>query len=236
MLAILAITLTGAELRLDWNDNSDNEEGFVIERSQDGVDFLITDQVGINVQTYTDTNLLPSTEYWYRVRAFNSFGQSGSSNVDSAVTQADGAAPGAPGNLKLTMPGRMTNISSRGLVSVEAGIVIGGFVIVDGPVKVLVRAVGPTLAGYGIQDVLADPHLKLVIPDGTVILENDNWAGQEIIDATTAVGAFPLPTGSLDSAFVIQLPPGNYTTHVAGVGGLSGVALLEIYEVPPSNN
>lgn len=65
---------------------------------------------------------------------------------------------------------------------------------------------------------------------------NDNWlasAGSQVVSTTTAVGAFPLAAGSKDSALVIQLGPGAYTAQVTGVGGLTGVVLLEIYDADP---
>lgn len=232
-LIAFAVGLNAAELRLNWNDNSDNEEGFLIERSIDGgSEFIIIDQVGVNTETYLDTSLVGDTEYWYRVKAFNSFGTSGASNVASAITNPDGFPPNNPNSLTLEMAGKLTNISSRGLVEVDQQIVIGGFVIQDGPVKVLMRGIGPTLANYGITNPLANPRIALVLQDGTVVLENDNWSGTDVAAAAQQVGAFPLPAGSLDAALLINLPPGTYTTHLSGVGGIQGVALLEIYAVP----
>lgn len=71
---------------LTWVDNSDNENGFNIERSEDGVTFAEIDTVAADVTTYTDTGLSHSTKYWYRVRAYNGDGFSDYSNVDSTKT------------------------------------------------------------------------------------------------------------------------------------------------------
>jgi len=231
-LIALAVGLNAAELRLNWQDNSDNESGFLIERSIDGgSEFLIIDQTLVNEETYLDTGLIGDTEYWYRVRAYNSFGNSGATNVASAITNPDGNPPTPPTALSLEMAGKLTNISSRGLVEVDQQIVIGGFVIEDGPVKILMRGVGPTLSQFGITNPLPNPRISLVLQDGTVVLENDNWSGTDVAQAAADVGAFPLPAGSLDAALLINLPPGTYTTHLSGVGGMQGVALLEIYAV-----
>src|SRR5207302_7369459 len=66
----------------------------------------------------------------------------------------------------------------------------------------------------------------------TKLLENDNWAGTSALSrAFTGVGAFPLDAMSKDAALLVTLPPGNYTAQVSGVGGTSGVALVEVYAV-----
>lgn len=75
-------------VNLLWQDNSDNEHGFIIERSKIGPSsgFVQIGQTGPNHQTFTDTPVMPNTNYWYRVRAFNSLGGSGNSNAASAMT------------------------------------------------------------------------------------------------------------------------------------------------------
>jgi len=230
-LLLVPVVVFAAELTLNWNDNSTNENGFLIERGLDGTNFVTVADTPADVTTYKDTGLDPSTEYFYRVRAYNDFGNSGYSNIASATTPAIGTPPGAPGNLDLTLPGRLTNISSRGPVAVGAEVVIGGFTIEGGPAKILIRAVGPSLAPYGINNPLADPSLTVLL-GGVQVAFNDNWSGQEIADAAAQVGAFALPVGSKDSALIGTLPAGQYTTQLRGVGGTTGVALLEVYAVP----
>ena len=76
----LAATAGGAStINLSWTDNSDNEDGFSIERSNDGINFSVVGTAGVNQTIYQDTGLSPSATYTYRVRAYNSFqGFSGS--------------------------------------------------------------------------------------------------------------------------------------------------------------
>jgi hypothetical protein len=126
---------------------------------------------------------------------------------------------------------RLVNVSARTQVGTDENVLIAGFVIGgQSPVRVLLRAVGPTLTAFGVGGVLADP--KLEIYRGTSkVNENDNW------DAATAatfasVGAFNFTAGSRDAALVATLPPGSYTAQVSGVGGTTGVALVEVYELP----
>ncbi|HEU5081551.1 MAG TPA: MBG domain-containing protein [Opitutaceae bacterium] len=141
---------------------------------------------------------------------------------------------------------RLINISSRGMVDSNGGPLIGGFIIAgNSPKKVLIRAAGPALAPYGVAGFLADPKLKVYDGDGTVVAQNDDWgtpatvqAGQtaasaSAISATTqAIGAFAFAPASKDAALVVTLAPGAHTAVVSGLPGASGVALIEIYEVP----
>jgi len=128
------------------------------------------------------------------------------------------------------------NLSARDNVGLGDNILIVGFVI-DGtaPKKVLIRAVGPALASQGVTGVLVDPKLRL-FHGGTVLTENDNWSagadGPTLAAAAQTVGAQPLPNGSKDAALLVYLAPGLYSAQVSGVGDTTGVALVEVYDVP----
>ena len=132
---------------------------------------------------------------------------------------------------------RLINISSRGEVTSGENILIGGFIITgNSPKKVLVRGIGPGLAAQQVSHPLADPLLK-VYQAGTVLATNDNWsadatAAAELTAAATTLGAFPLTAGSKDAALILNLAPGYYTAHVESADGSSGIALVEIYEIP----
>jgi hypothetical protein len=130
---------------------------------------------------------------------------------------------------------RLINVSARTLSGTGADVLIAGFVI-SGPAgatkRVLLRAIGPTLTVFGVGGVLADPRLELFNASTVRIQENDNWGGgAELADTFRAVGAFGLDGASRDAALVVTLPVGAYTAQVTGVGG-TGVALVEVYEVP----
>lgn len=94
-----AEALSKTEIRLTWKDNSNNEDGFKIERKTTDGTYTLIGSVGANVTTYTDMNLNPATTYYYRVYAYNSAGNSGYSNEASATTLAPGA-PNPPSNLQ----------------------------------------------------------------------------------------------------------------------------------------
>lgn len=143
------------------------------------------------------------------------------------VTQGGPAAPKA------------INVSTRGAVGTGANSLIAGFVV-TGQVsrRMLIRGAGPTLANLGVPGVLADPILTLSAQStGQVLRTNDNWgSGEEapiIASAASAAGAFPFPAGSRDAAMIVMLPPGAYTVQLAGVGGGTGVGIVEVYDVDP---
>ena len=131
----------------------------------------------------------------------------------------------------------ISNLSTRAQVGTGGDIIITGFNVGAGTNKtVLIRATGPALNAFGVTGTLADPKLEL-FSGATKIAENDNWgtpvgSAAPITAATfTSVGAFQLTAGSRDSALLATLAPGAYTAQVSGVGGGTGVALVEVYEV-----
>lgn len=128
---------------------------------------------------------------------------------------------------------RLINVSARTLVGSGADRLITGFVIVGPtPKTVLVRAIGPTLAAFGVTGTLSDPQLELY-SGSTKLFANDDWSNASALAATAArVGAFALPAASRDSALVATLAPGAYTAQVSGAANSTGIALVEVYEVP----
>ena len=127
---------------------------------------------------------------------------------------------------------QLGNLSTRGFVDIGDNVMIGGFIL--GPddalnANVLVRAIGPSLTAFGVTDALADPVLELHDANGTLLVSNDNWRS----DQETEIEATGLqPTNDLESAILMSLPPGSYTAVVAGSGGSTGVALVEVYRLP----
>jgi hypothetical protein len=129
---------------------------------------------------------------------------------------------------------RLVNISSRGLVTPDDGVLIGGFIVTgNSPKTLLIRGIGPALTAFGIAGVLADPALT-IYQDSKVITTNEGWANSAAITtAAIQTGAFTLPSGSKDAAVLITLNPGAYTAQIKSAkNASSGVALIETYEVP----
>ena len=81
---LIATAASATSVNLTWDDNADNETGYIIERSSDGIDWLEIDTVAAKAQAYLDTAAAPSTQYFYRVRATNSGGDSDSSTPRTA--------------------------------------------------------------------------------------------------------------------------------------------------------
>lgn len=138
-----------------------------------------------------------------------------------------------------TSSGRLVNLSARGVVSPEAGVMIPA--VVTGPSiagtakKLLFRGIGPGLANFGISNALADPTIRVVDGSGRTVATNDNWENNPNLAelrAVTAQLAFPLAAGSKDAAVLVALPPGSYTCVVSSVNNTTGTALVEVYEVP----
>ncbi len=134
-----------------------------------------------------------------------------------------------------TTASRLINLSVRTQVGTGENILIVGFVVEgNAPKQILLRAVGPGLAQFGVGGVLADPRLSLFSSGvSTATQVNDNWGGSAALSAAfTATGAFGLASVSKDAALLVTLQPGAYTAQVSGVGDTTGVALVEVYEVP----
>lgn len=129
--------------------------------------------------------------------------------------------------------GRLVNLSTRmrldqSDVGIIAGFVIGG----DVPARVLVRAVGPGLAQFGLSDGLPNPTL-LLSRWLEVLAANDDWnAADGVAEISALVGAFPLEAGSRDAALLIWLEPGAYTAQVKSADEQTGLVLVEVYAVP----
>jgi hypothetical protein len=156
-------------------------------------------------------------------------GQSGDTGV--ALAEVYDATPA--GTYTPTTP-RIVNIAARVQVGTGANILIAGFAIGGSTSRtVLIRASGPALVPFGVPGTLPDPQLQLY-SGSTVIESNNGWGGNAQISATAStVGAFAWGSStSNDSAIVVTLPPGAYTAQVSGASGDTGVALVEVYEVP----
>lgn len=132
----------------------------------------------------------------------------------------------------LPSPHQFYNISTRGYVQTGNHVLIAGLIVRGDPIgdigsmNVLVRAIGPDLANFGINDALADPTLELYNSSGQLLASNNDWKSsqQSDIEATGLA-----PHDDHDSAILANLPDGNYTAVVKGANGTMGTALVEAY-------
>ena len=141
------------------------------------------------------------------------------------------AAASTTATFDLANPPRLINISTRGQVQTGFNVMIGGFVVSGaGQKTVVVRAIGPSLVNYGVQGALANPKLTLVrSADQSVVAVNDDWGSAANASQIQSSGF--APSNPLESTIYMALDPGAYTAIVEGVGGGTGVGLVEVYEV-----
>jgi hypothetical protein len=165
---------------------------------------------------------LPPGSYSAVVRGFGN-------SVGTGVVDAFDLSPAASAKL--------VNIATRGLIKPSDGLMIAGFITQNGPVKALVLAIGPSLAGppFQITNALQDTTLQIRTPDGTIVVENDDWkirfsdgsSQQAEIEATGIH-----PTDNRESAVVVTLPPGQYSAQVRGKPEATGTGVVQVYFIP----
>jgi hypothetical protein len=132
----------------------------------------------------------------------------------------------------------LSNISTRSFVQTGDNVMIGGL-IVQGtqPKRIIIRAVGPELTQYGVANVLANPTLEVHDSTGALIAFNDNWQNTIIGGIITSDQRLDIlqsghaPGNPLESAIIADLPAGNYTAIVRGVSNMTGVELVEVYDL-----
>jgi pectin methylesterase-like acyl-CoA thioesterase len=150
----------------------------------------------------------------------------------TAVIQGNDPSPGSAlvevYDADLPANSQLGNISTRGFVGTGNDVLIAGL-IVGGPgsAKTVVRALGPSLTGFGVSDALQDPMLDLYDTNGSVA-SNDNW---ETVTGGESIPDFLHPSDARESALCLSLPPGQYTAIVQGKGSTTGVALVEAYNL-----
>lgn len=131
-------------------------------------------------------------------------------------------------DISVQMPTRLVNVAARGRVGGGDDVLIGGFINRGGG-RVLLRAIGPSLGAFGVTNFLSDPVLTLRDINGTVLATNDDWQTSQGADITATGLA---PTNNAESAILASLAAGNYTGVVSSKGNATGIALVEIYQLP----
>jgi plastocyanin/uncharacterized Zn-binding protein involved in type VI secretion len=181
-----------------------------------------------NKQEIIDSGLAPSNNFESAI--LTSLNPAAYTAIVRGVSNGTGIGLVEGYDLDPTAGSKLGNISTRALVQTGDNVMIGGFIITgSGQKRVIVRAIGPSLAQHGITNPLQDPTLELHNGNGAVIAFNDNWkdSQQAEIQATGLA-----PTNDLESAIVATLAPGNYTGIVRGKNNTIGVALVEVYDLP----
>ena len=131
---------------------------------------------------------------------------------------------------ELDSTSRLLNISTRGFAGAGDNVMIAGLIL-NGTDNgtICFRALGPSLAAFGVQGVNTDPRLDLFNAQGTKVGANNNWKDSQQ-NAIQSVGL--APGNDTESVLLTNLAPGNYTAIASGIGGATGVALVEAYQLP----
>jgi hypothetical protein len=129
-------------------------------------------------------------------------------------------------DLSAASPAKLANIATRGLIQPGDKLMIAGFIIQNGPVRAVVRAIGPSLSAFGINNALQDTTLQLKNQNGTIVMENDDWQTtqkQELENTGLQ------PSHPLEAAVVVTLQPGQYSAQVRGKPETTGIGVVQVY-------
>ena len=209
------------------NGTTWSQQAYLKASNTDANDFF-----GISVAVSADTVVVGA-----RREDSNATGINGNQSNDSA--EDAGATYVFTG---LPTPTQLGNISTRAFVQTGDNVEIGGF-IVQGtePKRVIIRAIGPELGAppYNVPNALANPTLELHNGTEALIASNNDWATTIIGGIITANQVRDIqasgyaPGDGLESAIIADLSPGNYTAIVRGVNNMTGVGLVEVYDLSP---
>ena len=123
-------------------------------------------------------------------------------------------------------PARLANIATRGLIQPGDQLMIAGFIIQNGNVRAVVRAIGPSLSAFGINNALPDTTLQLRDQNGALVRQNDDWQSDQKVELETTGLQ---PGNVLEAAIVATIPPGQYTVQVRGKPETTGIGVVEVY-------
>jgi hypothetical protein len=127
---------------------------------------------------------------------------------------------------------QLANISTRGFVQSGNDVMIGGFILGGntGNSHIAVRGIGPSLAQFGLNPVLADPTLELHDINGATLAANDNWQDDPASAGQLSANNLALSDPN-EAGIFTSMPPGQFTAILAGKNGGAGIALVEIYNL-----
>ncbi|HYJ06656.1 MAG TPA: hypothetical protein VEX43_16090 [Chthoniobacterales bacterium] len=129
-------------------------------------------------------------------------------------------------DMSAASPARLANIATRGLIQPGDQLMIAGFIIQQGDVRAVIRAIGPSLIAFGINNALSDTTLQLRDVNGAIVRENDDWQShqKQELESTGLQ-----PSDFREAAIVATIPPGQYTAQVRGKPETTGIGVVEVY-------
>lgn len=227
-------SFTGALVTVLYDIDS-SQDVLVIQNPPNAGTLNTVGPLGVDTTDIVGFDISPVTGVFYATLTVSS-----SRNLYT-INQLSGAATlvgtiggtlGAETVIDIAAPPRseMVNISARGRVSPGDDVLIGGVIIRGGAARtLLVRALGPSLATFGVDEALADPVLTVYDRNGQVIAQNDNWQTSPQAGQITASGL--APQNPAESAVYGSAAPGSYTAVVSGKGNATGIAIIEFYNL-----
>jgi hypothetical protein len=129
-------------------------------------------------------------------------------------------------DMSAASPARLANIATRGLIQPGDKLMIAGFIIQNGNLRAVVRAIGPSLGAFGIGNALPDTTLQLRDQNGAIVKENDDWQSdqKQELEATGLQ-----PSDPREAAVVATIPPGQYTVQLRGKPETTGIGVVQVY-------
>ena len=131
-------------------------------------------------------------------------------------------------DMSAASPARLANIATRGLIQPGDKLMIAGFIIQNGSVRAVVRAIGPSLTAFGITNALTDTTLQVRDQNGGIVIENDDWQSNPQQKQDLEASGLQ-PSDTREAAVILDLQPGQYTAQVRGKPESTGIGVVQAY-------
>lgn len=222
--SLLSLDVEGgpAGALLSWRSQGVGNERVVVERRLAGTDdWDILGTAELGESSFLDRSAIGNRQWEYQV-----------SLVSGGISAASDAVV-----TPLLPPARLVNLSARGYVGSGERVLIPGFAISgSGELDVAIRARGPVLLDYGIENAITDPRMSVIGKGGVSVASNDDWfevySADEMRQLEASTGAGPVGLFASESVYRGSLANGVFTVLIDDVSGEQGLGLAELFEVP----
>ncbi|MEO7723108.1 MAG: hypothetical protein ABIU29_00235 [Chthoniobacterales bacterium] len=131
-------------------------------------------------------------------------------------------------------PAALANVSNRAFTGAGEKVAITGFIVTGSqPRNVIVRALGPSLAAQGVDQVVLNPQLEVRV-GAALSAQNTDWKSDSRAEVITASFPALAPNDEREAALFLTLLPGAYTVLTSSEEGAEGIVLTEVYDALPS--
>jgi hypothetical protein len=174
-----AVALSTSSLGLSWEEDADNEDGFVMARSSNAVNWQAIADIAPNATSFTDTGVSSGDKYYYQLRATNSSGKSRFSNIAAATVPIPPVSQTFVGG---TLTGNTTWTTNMGTIIVRSNVIVPSGIaltILEGTRIRMTNNVAIRATSGGIINILGTPENRVVI---------SNWNTTSAQREITAIG------------------------------------------------